>query len=743
MGVPGEVTWRVPSLPFPSDPLPSGELGRFEAVRLFAERARLARPRFTLTEDNAAAVAEICARLDGVPLAIELAAARAGVFSAAQIAAGLADRFRLLTGGARTAVPRQQTLEASVAWSYDLLAEPERAVLRQLSVFSGGFTLDAAGAVAAGEGPPETVLPLVTSLADKSLIVAAEDGTGGRFRILETIRDYAAGRLLEVGEAAGAQARHFGFFSKAVDRRPGEDEDSYCGRLRADYDNIRVALGWASRQDDPELLLSLATRLVVFWSASTHLAEAVQWLRTASERGRDADPGLRARALGALTQIAGLARDRPVAFAAGTEGLAVLRQLGDKEGIVMTLTSLGFSTEDGTGLPYLLEAVALAEEIGDQRALAYALAVRGRFANTFPADRPAGRQALRRSIEVARQCSARHVEGMALGILGVLSSLDGSPQDAIPLLTEALPLLREAGDVYFLSLTLIGLVQSLSLAGDYDAAIAPCRELDSITGQLGAAQLYFAPCARGFAGYSRGDWPEAIRSFREQLTFSSPPTMDGMWVGHLAWAEFLAGQAETARHRLDEFIASSDPDRVSFGRALGRPGGDRPGQRRARAGRGAGPAGGRRVAGRSVRPDHRAGVPGGAGRRPGRRRPARTGRPAGRRHRGLRRQRGRAAAAVRPRTHRPRAAGLPRGTRRRPLPFGLVAGPGPDARRGGRLRHPRPRPPVPARAGLGEPDADGNHRGPGRGRGPVQPGDRRPHVHLPPHRHHPPDQHLP
>jgi predicted ATPase/DNA-binding CsgD family transcriptional regulator len=577
LSVPGEVTWRVPSLPFPTGTslVPPEDLVGFEAVRLFTERARLARPRFALTEENAAAVAAICARLDGIPLAIELAAARARVFSAAQIAAGLADRFQLLTSGARTAVPRQQTLEASVAWSYDLLAEPERAVLRQLSVFSGGFTLEAAGAVAAGAGQPEEILSLISQLADKSLIVAAEDGHGGRedgtgdrFRMLETIRDYAAVHLLEAGEAAGTQARHFGFFSRLADLRPGEDEDSYCKRLRADYDNIRVALGWASGQYDPELLLGLATRLVVFWSASTHLAEAVQWLRTATERGQDADPGLRARALGALTQIASLALDLPVAFAAGTEGLAVLRQLDDKEGIVMTLTSLGSSAtlmgEPEAGRPYLQEAIALAEEIGDQRALAYALAVRGRAATMFPADRPAGRGALRQSIEVARQCGARHVEGVALGVLGVLSSLDGRPRDGIPPLTEALPLLREAGDVFFLSLSLIGLVQSLSLSGDYDEAIAPCRELDSISGQLGAAQLYFAPCARGFAAYSRGDWPEAIRSFREQLTFFSPVRMGGMWVGHLAWAEFLAGEQETARQRLDEFIASSDPGRISL-----------------------------------------------------------------------------------------------------------------------------------------------------------------------------------
>jgi DNA-binding CsgD family transcriptional regulator/tetratricopeptide (TPR) repeat protein len=421
------------------------------------------------------------------------------------------------------------------------------------------------------------VLPVVSQLADKSLIVPVESGPDDRFRMLETIRDYAAGRLLEaseagqageVGEAAGAQARHFGFFARAVDRRPGEDEDAYCERLRADYDNIRAALGWASRQDDPELLLGLVTRLVVFWSASTHLAEAVQWLRGATEQGRDADPGLRARALGALTQIASLTLDLPLAFAAGTEGLAVLRQLGDKEGIVLTLTSLGSSAiqtgEPEAFRPYLDEAIALAEELGDQRALAYALTVRGRIANSFPADRPAGREALRRSIEVARQCGARHVEGIALGNLGVLSSLDGSPRDAIPLLTEALPLLREAGDVYFLSLTLIGLVQSLSLAGDYDAALVPCQELDSISGQLGAAQLYFAPCARGFAGFARGDWPEAIRSFREQLAFFAPVRMNGMWVSKLAWAEFIAGEQETARQRLDEFIASTDPARTSM-----------------------------------------------------------------------------------------------------------------------------------------------------------------------------------
>jgi predicted ATPase len=407
LGVPGEVTWRVPSLSFPPGPLTvvAEEADRFEAVRLFAERARQARPLFTLTPENAAAVTEICARLNGIPLAIELAAARARVFSPAQIAAGLDNRFRLLAGGARTAVPRQQTLEASVAWSYELLTGAEQAMLRQLSVFAGGFTLEAADAVTTG---PEPAVTLVSQLADKSLIIPAEDGSDDRFRMLETIRDYAANRLAEAGEAEGAQTLHFEYVRSLVDRRHGEDEDAYCARLRGEYDNIRGALSWAARQDSPEPLLDVTSRLVVFWSASTHLAEAVQWLRTATDRGHDSAPGLRARALGGLTQIASLALDLPVAFAAGTEGLALQRQLGDQTGIIMTLTSLGSSAtlmgEPEAGRPYLHEAIALAEQ-------AWGPARPGLRARR---SRPGGGQLAGRQGRRPRRAAAKHRGGQAV-----------------------------------------------------------------------------------------------------------------------------------------------------------------------------------------------------------------------------------------------------------------------------------------------------------------------------------------
>jgi predicted ATPase len=416
LAVPGEVTWRVPSLSFPPDPARVGpdELGGFEAAQLFAQRARRARPGFTLTRANAGAVAEICGRLDGIPLAVELAAARTRVLPTGQIAAGLRDRFQLLTGGARTALPRQQTLEASVAWSYELLSVPERALLRRLAAFAGGFTAEAAETVGPGRpGPgiePAEVLGLLSRLADKSLI-GAGDGGGARFAMLETIRHYARRRLDEAGEADQTRRRHFEFFLGFAARRPDEDQDGYRDRLRADYDNIRQALDWAAGQDDPGLLLGLATRLGPFWSLSVHLADARRWLRAAVDRASQAGPpaadrALRARALGSLAQVASLAADMPTAMTAGTAALGLLRELGDKDGMIVALTSLGSSAtimgEPDAGRPYLERAVALAEETGDQHALAYALALLGRTAVNSAAGRDIGRDALRRSLAVAR-----------------------------------------------------------------------------------------------------------------------------------------------------------------------------------------------------------------------------------------------------------------------------------------------------------------------------------------------------
>src|SRR5580693_6646581 len=582
LGVPGEVTWRVPSLSFPADSQLSGdELGRFEAVQLFAERSRRARPGFTLTAANARPVAEICGRLDGIPLALELAAARMRVLSAEQIAAGLHDRFQLLTGGSRTAMPRQQTLEASVAWSYHLLDEAERALLRRLSAFAGGFSpaaAEAAGAAgrsgaaeavgasgASGGIRPEQILGLLSQLADKSLI-QADDEAEGRFGMLETVRHYAGRRLIESGEAAATWRRHFEFFLAAAERRPDESADAYRERLRADYDNIRQALEWAAGQDDPGLLLGLATRLGEFWSLSIHLAEARRWLRLAAERGAPADLALRARALGSLAQVASLAADMTTAMEAGTAALELLRQLGDADGMIVALTSLGSSAtimgEADAGRPYLDEAIALAEQTGDQRALAYALALLGRTAVNSAVGRDAGREALRRSLAVARSCDARDAESIAIFLLGVLDALDCKPADALALLGRALPGLREAGDGFFLSFCLTAIAHSQALLGDFAAANSACDELDAIGEAMGPARLYFSAEARGWLAFCRGEWPQAVSAFRGQLSYYASVALRGMWTGNLAWSELLCGEPDAARRRIDDFIRTSDRART-------------------------------------------------------------------------------------------------------------------------------------------------------------------------------------
>jgi predicted ATPase/class 3 adenylate cyclase len=251
IGVPGEVSWRVPSLSL-----------RDEAIDLFTDRARHARPEFVVTNDNAAVVAEICARLDGLPLAIELAAARVRALSLDEILDSLHDRFRLLTGGARTAVRRQQTLRASVDWSHALLTEPERVLFRRLAAFLGGFDFHAAQTVASGsEIERFQVLDLLTLLVDKSLVVADDSPGRSRYRLLETVRQYALEKLGESGEADAVRARHRDYYTALaalLDAPAGTDHEQRLEQAETEIDNLRAAFAWSRENSAIELALTLA-----------------------------------------------------------------------------------------------------------------------------------------------------------------------------------------------------------------------------------------------------------------------------------------------------------------------------------------------------------------------------------------------------------------------------------------------------------------------------------------------------
>jgi tetratricopeptide (TPR) repeat protein len=317
-----------------TDRLPAaGELMRYEAVRLFAERTRLRLPSFEVTPHNATAVAEVCTKLEGIPLAIELAAARMDVLTAEQIAERLDRALGLLTGGGAE-VPRQRTLRATLDWSHDLLSEPERKLFGRLSVFAGGWSLEAAEAVGAGSGIEEgDVVGLFLMLVDKSLVVSGAEDGGFRYGMLEPVRQYARERLMESGEAQAMERAHAEYFlalAEEAEPRLWESGDkAWFGRLEKEHDNMRAALSWTLEHEQAERALRLSGALRWFWRARGYHGEGRRWLeRALSEEGRTS-AGARVKALDGVGWLASEQRDIDRVEAVAEEGL----KLSDEAGI--------------------------------------------------------------------------------------------------------------------------------------------------------------------------------------------------------------------------------------------------------------------------------------------------------------------------------------------------------------------------------------------------------------------------
>ncbi|OBB08116.1 transcriptional regulator [Mycobacteriaceae bacterium 1482268.1] len=364
IGVTGEVIWRVSSLSVAD-----------EAVELFTERARLVRPDFAVTDNTVASVVEICQRLDGMPLAIELAAARVRTLSVDDILGGLQDRFRILTGGARTAVRRQQTLRASVDWSHALLTDVERVLFRRLAVFVGGFDLEAAQAVATDEQlQHHQVLDEVTLLADKSLVVA-ENATGRtRYRLLETVRQYALEKLGDSGEADATRARHRDYYTMLAAER---DEPHTAGRrqhverLDLEIDNLRAAFAWSRDNGEDEVALQLASALQPLWFIRGRVQEGLAWFGAVLPDPDTCPTGVTPTAY--ARAVADMAMMMAVVGAPGPlevpqRVLAIARDLGDTGLLLRCLTACGCTAafDAETARPYLTEAATLARETADK-----------------------------------------------------------------------------------------------------------------------------------------------------------------------------------------------------------------------------------------------------------------------------------------------------------------------------------------------------------------------------------------
>jgi predicted ATPase/DNA-binding SARP family transcriptional activator/DNA-binding CsgD family transcriptional regulator len=500
LNVPGEVNWTVPSLTVPGsrqEAYTPGELEAYESVRLFVDRANQRDPSFESTSSNVQAVAQVCRRLDGIPLAIELAAGRMGMLSAEQLASRLEDFLKLLTGG-RTVVPRHRTLRATLAWSHELLSESERVLFRRLSVFDGGWTLDAAEGVCWGEGVEQgDVLEVLSELVERSLVVAwaREEGVP-RFRMLEPVRQYGRERLEESGEAETAKCSHARYFlSFAEEAEPellGPRETQWYDRLEGEHDNIRAALSWSLEGADPELGLRLAGAIWWFWHRHGHLSEGLRWLDEGLAKGSGASAMARAKALGGIGWLASGQGDLDRMQESATEGLSLGTQadLGGQYkalflGVLGDVSRLEGDYERAMKLAY--ESLALSREANDLGAMANSLLLLGTASLWGPGDLEQARAYYEEGLAISRELGSGSILRSCLNSVALTYLLQRQREQAKALAEEATALCQEAGDRTLLPLPLFILGWVALLGGDLDQAEALHKESLALSKEVGGS----------------------------------------------------------------------------------------------------------------------------------------------------------------------------------------------------------------------------------------------------------------
>lgn len=484
----GELCFRVPSLSLPQEGDATVEsVLAGEAAQLFVERARLHRPDFEVTPKNAARLAAVCRRVDGIALALELAASRLRAMSIEDLDKHLHDRFGILAGGHRTAMPRHRTLRALIDWSYDLLSSAEKTVLRRVAVFAGGWTVESAECVCVGDSVGRgRTLELLTSLADKSILIAEplEDGT--RFGMLETVRDYALERLRDSGEQEVIHERHFECFaaeSEALDE-PGLSEEAREPRLRRldrEIDNLRVALDWCDA--DPARAgrgLRMVGKLIWFWMMRGYFSEGRQWIARFLEMApADADDQEdRAKALHTQGGLAYHQDDYEQTVASLEEALAIYRRLGRRDRVGSIVGNLGI-VEVNRGhydraRELMDEALAIARDTGDKHLMSlwlFNLGVNACATDDFER----ARVLLEECLPISREAGRWSAAG-ALQQLGWVRHAQGRSREAHELLVESLGMHREFDDKVGIARTLYYLAMVSHDQGDIDAAKAQLRE---------------------------------------------------------------------------------------------------------------------------------------------------------------------------------------------------------------------------------------------------------------------------
>jgi predicted ATPase/DNA-binding SARP family transcriptional activator len=540
LGVAGERTIAVPPLSVPADDaLPT--VREADATALFVERAQDVRAGFELTQRNAKAVARICRRLDGIPLAIELAAARMRALDPDQLAERLESSIGLLETGSRAALPRHRTIRDTLDWSFRLLSDDERTLLRRLSVFNGTFSLDAVEAVCADPGtPPGIILDRVTGLLDKSLLLYDAADSGARYRLLETVREYAAEHLASAGETDSVRDRHARFFVGLAERAApailgGVGDETWMERLDEETANLREAHDWCEQQPGRlELSLRLAVALHWYWYARGLFNEGRMRIGIALTFCERIDPALRGRALTVLGRLAIWQGDEANVHGPMEEAVELLRRHGDRASIAYALHGLGIAAALHRRLDearQLIDEAATLAELEPQGLLRPWIDYWRGLVAEWGNDPDGARQAYERALAVGRRINHKAAIGHALSVLGRLAASRGQSEAAAESLREALTLFHDIGDRWGVAFALEGLARAAATAGEARRAATLLGAAEHVREELGI------------------DLTQAARSYQE-ATASEARTKIGEPAFWSAWAD-------GKHHSIPEILAAA------------------------------------------------------------------------------------------------------------------------------------------------------------------------------------------
>ena len=521
------------SMPDPAQ-LPAEEkelvtlVSEYEASRLFVERARLQKPGFALTAENAADVAAICHRLDGIPLAIELAAARVRSLSVEQIASRLQDRFSLLTGGSSTALLRHQTLRATIEWSHGLLTEGERRLMDRLCVFAGGWTLEAAEAICSGDGIKKgEVLDLLTGLVDKSLVIFEHLDARPRYRLLETIREYGGEQLEATGLLVPMRQKHLDYFLNLAEdaelHLTGAQQVEWLQRLESEHDNLRAALHWSQIDKESDLAgLRLVGALWQFWHIRSYWSEGRDYLQAAlSLKAASQRTLARAKALNGAGYLARNQADYAAAQTLCEESLSIASELENKSQISISLYNLGvnafYQGDFVKARSFYEECLAIRRKLGDKQGIAEALLSLGNVA-TEQGDYLAAEAPYEQSLKMRQELGDKRGIAYSFNSLATVARLQGDYMKARALYEESLAIRRELGDKRGIAESLHNLGIVATEQGDYAQARAFYEESLAIRRQVGDKRgIAYSLSGLGTLAHRQADYARARTRYEEGL----------------------------------------------------------------------------------------------------------------------------------------------------------------------------------------------------------------------------------